>query len=271
MTLRAVPHMEVRDISKRFETEAGSIEALHQVSLSVMPGEFLCIVGPSGCGKSTLLNLMAGLEAPTLGHVSCGDRKVTGPGPERVVVFQEGGLFPWLNTIENVEFGLKIRGTPKDQRREMARSALKLVNLSRFELSYPHQLSGGMKQRAAIARALVLNPEILLMDEPFSALDAQTRETLYDELHDIWKVTRKTIVFVTHNVREAACLGDRIVLMSAHPGQIHKEYRIELPRPRAVEDAGVRELARAVITDLMQLSPAATRSAKEEAQTREAI
>ena len=167
------------------------------------------------------------------------------------MIFQEAALFPWLTALQNVEFGLKIRGMPKKERYKEALDALTMVNLSKFKDAYPHQLSGGMKQRTAIARALVLNPKILLMDEPFAALDAQTRSILHDELQRIWQITGKTIVFVTHNVREAACLGDRIILMSPHPGLIHKQYDIRhLHRPRSIEDQAVVEVVREVQADL---------------------
>ena len=200
--------------------------------------EFVCIVGPSGCGKTTLLNIIAGLEKPDSGLVLADGKAVTSPGRDRLVMFQESALFPWLNVFGNVLFPLKLKPqlTNKD-RRDVAKYYLELVDLTRFERANIHELSGGMKQRVALARALAPNPRVLLMDEPFAALDALTREQFYGDLQMIWKERKKTIVFVTHNVREAACLGDRVLLFSPHPGRIQEEFVIDLPRPRDINTA----------------------------------
>ena len=242
--------LAIKNVSKTFTTDAGSIQALDSVSFDVRPGEFLCLLGPSGCGKSTLLNLIAGLDTCDQGSLQLNGHTIEGTDPERLVIFQEGGLFPWLTVRQNVEFGLKIRGTPKRDRRYLAEETLASVGLSKFIDAYPHQLSGGMKQRAAIARGLVLDPKVLLMDEPFAALDAQTRDRLHEELQEIWHRSSKTIVFVTHNVREAACLADRIILLSPHPGRVYKEYKVDAPRPRAIENSSVMDVVRTVQADL---------------------
>jgi NitT/TauT family transport system ATP-binding protein len=244
--------MELQGVTKTHTGKHGTLNAVEALSMKVFKGEFLCILGSSGCGKSTLLNLMAGLDHPTNGLITLHGKPVSRPGTDRVVIFQEAGLFPWLNILENVEFGLKFKQIPAKERREKAMQALELVHLQDFAKAYAHQLSGGMKQRAAIARGLVLDPEMLLMDEPFAALDAQTRDVLHNELQEIWTRTQKTIVFVTHNVREAACLGTRILLMSARPGRISKEYPVDIPRPRQIEDEPVIEIARQVREGLRQ-------------------
>ncbi|HEX4924050.1 MAG TPA: ABC transporter ATP-binding protein [Bdellovibrionales bacterium] len=244
--------MELNGVHRVHEGPNGPLTTLQNVSFSVRSGEILCILGPSGCGKSTLLNMMAGLDTPTLGTVKLKGRTVTGPGADRVVIFQEAALFPWLTIAENVEFGLRIKGVSAGERRDRAITVLEMVHLKEFAGAYPHQLSGGMKQRAALARGLVLDPEILLMDEPFAALDAQTRDILHGEVQDIWKKTKKTIVLVTHNVREAACLGHRILLLTARPGRVKKEYTVDLPMPRAIEDSRVVEVTREVLHDLKE-------------------
>ena len=228
-------HVSIRGVAKEFETRDGRITALQETSLEVESGEFVCFVGPSGCGKTTLLNLVAGLRKPTRGEIWCDGTKVEDAGIDRVVIFQEAALFPWLNVIQNVEFGLQKRMGSK-KRREIARAFLDLVHLGRFERSYVHELSGGMKSRVAIARALALNPSILLMDEPFAALDAQTRGILHEELQDIFCKTHQTVLFVTHNVREAVRLGDRVFVFTARPGRIKAEIRIEKSRPRDLVD-----------------------------------
>jgi len=242
--------LRLQNVSKTFLSNQGPVETLRAIDLEVCEEEFLCIVGPSGCGKSTLLNLMAGLERADAGAVSCDGRPIEGPGPDRVLIFQEPALFPWLTVLGNVEFGLRVRGEREPMRRERALDALRLVHLHRFKDAFVHQLSGGMKQRVALARALVMDPAVLLMDEPFAALDAQTRDMLHGELQEIWAKTRKTIVFVTHNVREAACLGDRVLLLTARPGRIKREFGVEQPRPRQIEDPGTIQLARAILGDL---------------------
>jgi len=227
--------LAVVDVSKRFTMDRRSVHALERVSLQVAEGEFVCLVGPSGCGKSTLLNIIAGLETPDTGAVLADGEPIRGPGRDRMVLFQESALFPWLDVFDNVMFGLKLKpGLSKSERAEVARFYLKLVGLDGFMHANIHELSGGMKQRVALARAMAPNPRVLLMDEPFAALDALTREQLYGDLQRIWQQRRKTIIFVTHNVREAACLGDRVVLFSPHPGRIREEFRIPLPRPRDI-------------------------------------
>ncbi len=229
----APPKLVVEGVSKHFKTKKGSTHALDNVSLSVREGEFVCLVGPSGCGKSTLLNLIAGLDFPEQGAIRADGKPVTGPGSDRMMMFQENALFPWLNVIQNILFGLKLKPRLTNQeRREVAEFYLQLVKLEKFRDANIHELSGGMKQRVALARCLAPNPRVLLMDEPFAALDAMTREQFYGDLQEIWAKRKKTILFVTHNVREACCLGDRVVLFSPHPGRIHEEFKIDLPRPR---------------------------------------
>jgi len=230
------PRLQVVNVSKLFKTNYGKVTALDNISLTIQEGEFVCIVGPSGCGKSTLLNLIAGLDKPTQGEIWSNGNRVTGPGSDRVVVFQEGALFPWLTVMQNVEFGLKLRKVAPEIRRTLALDYLKLVGLDeKFHTSFIHQLSGGMKQRVAIARALVMEPAILLMDEPFAALDVYTRETLQEELQNIWTESHKTIVFVTHNVQEAVLLGDRVIVFASNPGQVKAEYEIDIARPRKID------------------------------------
>jgi NitT/TauT family transport system ATP-binding protein len=223
----------VDGVSKWFRMRRVSVHALDNVSLNIREGEFVCLVGPSGCGKSTLLNIIAGLEKPDRGQVMADGKPVTGPGRERMMMFQESALFPWLDVMDNVLFGLKLKpNLSGHERREVAQYYLKLVGLEKFVNANVHELSGGMKQRVALARCLAPNPRVLLMDEPFGALDAITREQLYGDIQEIWKQRRKTIIFVTHNVREAVCLGDRVVLFSPHPGRIQEKFEIDLPRPR---------------------------------------
>jgi NitT/TauT family transport system ATP-binding protein len=225
----------VENVSKTFHTRRSSVQALDNVSLRVGEGEFVCLVGPSGCGKSTLLDILAGLTLPDSGKVSADGEPITGPGRHRLVMFQESALFPWLNAVDNVMFGLKmVPGLNKAQRREIAEAHLKLVGLEKFSRANIHELSGGMKQRVAFARSLAPDPQVLLMDEPLSALDAMTREQLYADIQRIQQQRKKTIVFVTHNVREAVCLGDRVVLLSPHPGRIREDFPIPLPRPRDI-------------------------------------
>jgi NitT/TauT family transport system ATP-binding protein len=222
-------------VSKWFRTSTLTVHALDDVTLRIDEGEFVCLVGPSGCGKSTLLNIIAGLERPDRGLVQADGDTIVGPGPHRLVMFQEASLFPWLTVLGNVLFGLKlINGVSAADRREKAEYFLELVGLKKFMHSNVHELSGGMKQRVALARALAPNPSVLLMDEPFGALDALTREQLYGDIQRIWSQHRKTIVFVTHNVREAVCLGDRVILFSPNPGRIREEFAIPLPRPRDI-------------------------------------
>lgn len=227
--------ISLRRVSKCFAVghkACSTLEVLSGIDLEVFEGEFLAIVGPSGCGKSSLLDLVAGLSAPTEGGVAIDGVPVTGPSLERGVVFQGYALFPWRTVCGNVEFGLESKKTPKRERREIVSRYLELVGLAGFEDYYPHQLSGGMKQRVAIARSLAFEPDILLMDEPFAAVDAQTRETLQDELLRVWEETRKTILFITHDLDEAVYLSDRIGILTARPGRIKALIASDLPRPR---------------------------------------
>lgn len=227
--------LAVENVSKTFHGRHGTVQALDNVSLQVREGEFVCLVGPSGCGKSTLLNLIAGLEKPDNGRVLADGQLVTGPNRMRMMMFQESALFPWLDVMGNVMFALKLKPNLSNrERRRVAAYYLQLVGLEKFTRAAIHELSGGMKQRVALARALAPNPAVLLMDEPFGALDAMTREQLYGDLQRIWEQRRKTIVFVTHNVREAACLGDRVVLSSPSPGRIREAFDVTLPRPRDI-------------------------------------
>lgn len=228
--------LRIEGVSKTFTGRAGAVEALRPVEIDIAAGEFVCLLGPSGCGKSTLLSIIAGLESASSGTVLADGRIVRGPGTDRVLLFQEAALFPWLDVQRNVEFGLREAGKPAKERAATVRRFIELVHLKGFERSYVHQLSGGMRQRVAIARALAIDPAILLMDEPFGALDALTRDRLHAELESIWASTRKTVVFVTHNVREAVALGDRVLVFSPRPGRIVQEFRIDLPRPRSLED-----------------------------------
>jgi NitT/TauT family transport system ATP-binding protein len=248
-----VARLELRSVSKTFRSRRGDIHALRGITFDVAPGEFVCLLGPSGCGKSTLLNIVAGLEDPDSGEVLMNRQPVTGPGRDRVLIFQEAALFPWLNVLDNVAFGLAIAGMPRAERLAKANHYLRLVRLDGCQKAFVHELSGGMKQRVALARALVLEPQVLLMDEPFAALDAQTRDTLHGELQDIWQRTGKTVLFVTHNVREALVLGDRVLLMSARPGCIKREFRCELPRPRRIEDHALVDAVCEVLADLSVL------------------
>ena len=243
--------ISIKNVTKSFKVQDGEVVALDQISLEIKAGEFICFVGPSGCGKTTLLNMIAGLEFPSKGEIFQNGKVISAPGIDRVVIFQEAALFPWLSVIQNVEFGLVGKMETK-KRREIARTFLNLVHLSKFENSYVHQLSGGMKSRVAIARALALNPSILLMDEPFAALDAQTRDILHEEIQEIWSHTKQTVIFVTHNVREAVRLGDRVLIFTARPGRIKKEFSINLPRPRDINSEGVYLYANKIQQELRE-------------------
>ncbi len=249
--------LAIENVSRNFQSASGPVLALDRVSLNVAEGEFVCLVGASGCGKTTLLNIIAGLERPDSGRVLADGKPVTGPGRERLVMFQEPALFPWLDVFGNVLFPLKLKPnlTNKD-RRDVAKYYLELVGLSRFERANIHELSGGMKQRVSLARALAPNPRVLLMDEPFAALDALTREQLYGDIQEIWKARKKTIVFVTHNVREAACLGDRVLLFSPHPGRIHEEFAVNLPRPRDINSVDLAAYATQIMKALKSFGQA---------------
>jgi len=224
----------VYHIKQKGKAERSEFLAIKDVNLNVKRGEFVSIVGPSGCGKSTLLDILAGLAKPSSGHIYIEGKEVTGPDLSRGIVMQGYALFPWRTVRQNVEFGLEIKKVPKAQRREISQKYIDLVNLTDFADHYPHQLSGGMKQRVAIARALAYEPEVLLMDEPFAAVDAQTRETLQDELLRIWDETKKTIIFVTHSIEEAVFLADRVAVMSCNPGTIKEIVDTNLPRPRTL-------------------------------------
>lgn len=232
--------LRLRNVTKIFASENGQREAVDAITLVVRPGEFLCIVGPSGCGKTTLLRMIAGLDYPTSGEIILDGNPVTGPSPDRGMVFQEFSLFPWKTVLKNVEFGLEILEVPNKQK--IAEEYIELVGLQGFERSYPYELSGGMKQRVAIARALATNPSILLMDEPFGSVDAQTRNVLQEELLGIWARTKKTVLFVTHSVDEAVYLGDRILVMSTRPGRIIECMPVTLPRPRKRTSIEANEL-----------------------------
>jgi len=242
--------VDIQHVSKRFFHNGANLDVLHDVTLTIEQGEFVCLLGPSGCGKSTLVSLIAGLDSPDAGQVLVDGQLVTQPGFDRVVVFQESALFPWLSVLGNVEFGLRMMGFSKSARRERATEYLRLVHLSKFMQAYPHQLSGGMKQRVAIARALAMEPNILLMDEPFGSLDAQTRSVMQQELLELWQVTRKTIFFVTHNVREATGLADRIYEISSRPGRIKRLYKVDLPRPRQATDPALLAIQRRILGSL---------------------
>ncbi len=244
--------LSICGVSKRFQSRAGAVEALKDIDLEIADGEFVVLVGPSGCGKSTLLNIVAGLETADSGQVLENDRPIAGPGRDRGMVFQDGALFPWLTAEKNVQFGLRQMGIPAAERARRAKEYLRLVHLSRFGDSFLHELSGGMRQRVAIARALALEPEALLMDEPFSALDAQTREGLYAVLQEIWERTGKTVMFVTHNVREAVCLADRVVVLSTRPGRIVGIYTVQLARPRVLDDVDVIRISGQISAALKQ-------------------
>lgn len=242
----------VKDVTKRFvERRTGAVvTAIEDINFSVDEGQFVCLVGPSGCGKSTILNILAGLETPSNGTVILNGNPVVGTGPDRIMVFQENALFPWLRVIENVEFGLKMAGVDKAKRHEIAIRYLDMMQLTKFAQSYIYQLSGGMKQRVAIARALVTDPEVLLMDEPFAALDSQTRDLLLVELQLIWAKTRKTIVFVTHNILESVCLGDKVIVFTSRPGHLKKEITVDYRRPRLGEDNNLQPYYRTVLDEV---------------------
>jgi NitT/TauT family transport system ATP-binding protein len=248
-----VPKVGLSEICLSYRTQSGErLLALDHINLQVKAGEFLCIVGPSGCGKSTLLHLIAGLHRQASGQILVDGKQVQGPGIDRILIFQELGLFPWLTVGQNVEFGMKMKGIGRAEREQKTRYYLRLVHLSQFKDSYTHQLSGGMRQRVALARALATEPDVLLMDEPFAALDAQTRDLLHDELERIWAETGRTIIFVTHNVREAIRLGDRVALLTFRPGRVKREFPIDLPRPRVLEDIHVAHAAREILDDLRE-------------------
>ena len=240
--------IELRRITFEYDSHERPVTALRDVSFDVDASEFLCVVGQSGCGKTTMLNIIAGFLKPTKGEILIGGKAVTGKGFDRGIVFQDfAQLFPWRTAQRNVEFGLEMKGMPRDERAETARRFLRLVNLEKFAGAYPHELSGGMQQRTAIARALAYNPTVLLMDEPFAALDALTRDEMQRFLVDVWRETRKTVIYVTHNVAEAVYLADRIVILTPHPGTVKAQVRISMPRPRDTLSVEFLEHQREVI------------------------
>ncbi|MFP9060319.1 ABC transporter ATP-binding protein [Natrialbaceae archaeon A-chndr2] len=233
--------LSVANVGKRYSGQQGAVQALEDVSFEIRPGEFVCVVGPSGSGKTTLFRIVGGLEEATTGGVSLNGDRITGPHPDTGIVFQEYHLFPWRTVRSNVAFGLEHTDLPKAERERRVADLISLVGLSGFEDSYPKSLSGGMKQRVGLARALAMDPSLLLLDEPFGALDAQTKTRLQDELLDIWARTEKTVLFITHDVEEAVTLADRILVMDSDPGRIHDVVDIDLPRPRSRTDPAFGE------------------------------
>jgi len=242
--------LEAKNIVKYFSHDSHKLEALGGINLKVEAGDFVCLVGPSGCGKSTFLRIIAGLEKPDEGQIMFDGHPVSETSPERIMVFQEGALFPWLKVQDNVEFGLKMAGIPKDERAKISNRYLDMMQLTKFANSYTYQLSTGMKQRVAIARALVMDPDVLLMDEPFASLDAQTRDLLLVEMQLIWEKTKKTILFVTHNVAEATVLGTKVVIFSNRPSIIKKEFENNFPRPRVTENESLFKLQQDILAEL---------------------
>ena len=236
--------LEIKNVNRTFE--GSEKETLKDISLHIEEGEFVCIVGPSGCGKSTLLNIVAGLDHPTDGELYLDGEKITGPGADRVVMFQEHALFPWLNVLENVKFGMRMMGIPKEEQNRRAEHYLKMVQLWDFRNYRIHEISGGMRQRTALARALCLDGPVLLMDEPFSALDEFTREKLHIDLLKIWRKTNKTVIFVTHNISESVFLSDRVCVLSPHPGRLSAVVDIDLPRPRTLDMTDTQEFTELV-------------------------
>jgi len=242
--------LEAKNIVKYFSHNSHKLTALGGINLKVEAGDFVCLVGPSGCGKSTFLRIIAGLEKPDEGQIMFDGHPVSETSPERIMVFQEGALFPWLKVQDNVEFGLKMAGIPKDERAKISNRYLDMMQLTKFANSYTYQLSTGMKQRVAIARALVMDPDVLLMDEPFASLDAQTRDLLLVEMQLIWEKTKKTILFVTHNVAEATVLGTKVAIFSNRPSIIKKEFENNFPRPRVTEDESLLKLQQDILAEL---------------------
>ncbi|MCG6875254.1 MAG: ABC transporter ATP-binding protein [Betaproteobacteria bacterium] len=250
-------HIEVNHVSLVYDTPGGKVPGVDDVSFTMAPSEFLCLVGPSGCGKTTLLNIIAGFLSPVAGEIRIGGNAVNGYGQDRGIVFQDfAQLFPWRTALGNVTFGLEMKGVAKAEREAIALEQLKLVKLDKFAHSYPHHLSGGMQQRVAIARALAYNPAVLLMDEPFAALDALTRDDMQRLLADVWRETRKTVIYVTHNVAEAVFLADRVIVMTPHPGRVKAEVRISLPRPRDPLSVEFLEYQKALLRHLSEPSRA---------------
>ncbi|MBI3936820.1 MAG: ABC transporter ATP-binding protein [Betaproteobacteria bacterium] len=247
-----VEAIKAHNISYEYETAAGAVLAVKDVSFSVDDAAFMCVLGPSGCGKTTILNMLAGFLTPTKGEILIGGKAVAGQGQDRGVVFQDfAQLFPWRTARRNVEFGLEMRGVPPAERRETALKFLRLVKLEKFADAYPHQLSGGMQQRVAISRSLAYNPAVLLMDEPFAALDAMTREEMQKLLTEVWQATKKTVVYITHNVAEAVYLADQLLVLAAHPGTVKAQMRLDLPRPRDALSTEFVEAQREVLKHLV--------------------
>ena len=242
--------LESKNIVKYFNHDGHKLKAIDGLNLKIEDGDFVCLVGPSGCGKSTFLRIVAGLDTPDGGEILFDGKPITTTGPERIMVFQEGALFPWLKVIDNVEFGLKIAGIPKEERSQISKRYLDMMQLTKFAEAYTYQLSTGMKQRVAIARALVMDPDVLLMDEPFAALDAQTRDLLLVEMQLIWEKTKKTIVFVTHNVGEAVVLGNKVVVLKNRPSTVKKEISIDYRRPRLIEDENLTKYQQEILSEL---------------------
>jgi NitT/TauT family transport system ATP-binding protein len=252
------PSVVVDAVDKRYGAAKGGVVALDNVSLTIGSHEFVCLLGPSGCGKTTLLNMIAGFEMPSSGRIELAGQPITGPGPDRTMVFQDYALFPWLTVADNIAYGLRRKGVAAAERQKIVRHYLALTDLTGFEDRFPRQLSGGMRQRVALARALAVAPRVLLMDEPFAALDSFTREKLQMELIRIWQTERKAIVFVTHSIDEAIALADRIVIMSPRPGRIAEILEVRTPRPRVLDDPENLKLAR-FARDILHL-PNGTRS-----------
>ena len=242
----------IEHLTKSFEKEGAQVVALEDVNLEIEDEEFVCIVGPSGCGKTTLLRIIAGLESASSGEVKLMGKPISGPDPERGMVFQEYSLFPWRTVIDNIKFGLEMKQVEKAERDRIAGKYLEMVGLSSFRDAYPFELSGGMRQRVAIARALANDPEVLLMDEPFGALDAQTRNMMQRELLEIWEKTRKTVIFVTHSVDEAVYLADRIVMLSLRPGKVCEIIPVTLPRPRERTDPEFAAVRRYILGEMQK-------------------
>jgi NitT/TauT family transport system ATP-binding protein len=238
--------------SRSFQSSTGELSVLKDIHLEVEKGEFICIVGPSGCGKTTFLNIVSGLDHDYEGKIVYKGEFIRRADPKMMLIFQDLGLFPWLSVSQNVEFGLKIKEIPKQEREKKVLEYLEMMQLLKFKDSFLHQLSGGMRQRVALARALVMEPEVLLMDEPFAALDAITRDILHEELQRIWSFTRKTVIFVTHNVREAVCLGDRVLDFSSNPASIKTQFTIDLARPRHIENEGLIARVRPILNELKE-------------------
>lgn len=244
--------LQIKNISKKFISRHKQLLVLDNISLEIEKGQFICLLGPSGCGKTTLVNIIAGLEKPSEGMIFHNDKEVKAAGTEISVVFQEPALFPWLSVIDNVAFGMKMAGVSRKERLEKAMDFLKMVNLINFENLFIHELSGGMKQRVAIARSLTMDSDILLMDEPFSALDSQTRGILHSELLKIWSETKKTIIFVTHSIEESVLLADRVITMSTNPGRIKRDYFISSKRPRTLESPEISGITSDILQELKE-------------------